>query len=237
MSALDERLYRGYASTHAGVGDAGSAAVVYRRDIRPHLPSGATVLDLGCGQGDLVQLLDADGFTAHGVDISAEQVRLAHGKGLSRVRLGDIHDVLNSSDGAWDVIVATDFLEHLDKAEALRTFDEVLRALRPGGLFLARVPNAVSPTGGHIMFADLTHRTWYTQRSIRQLAAVAGFSAVRTFACPPVAHGGPSLARALLWKPISGLLKLTLAVETGQVRGHIVTHNLMFAARRDAGRP
>jgi 2-polyprenyl-3-methyl-5-hydroxy-6-metoxy-1,4-benzoquinol methylase len=235
MSALDERLYSTYAATHAGLGDPGSATVVYRRDIRPLLPAeaaGTTVLDLGCGRGDLVGLLDADGFTAHGVDISAEQVRLAHDRGLRRVRLGDVHDALTSSTGTWDAVVATDFLEHLDKAEALRTFDEVLGALRPGGLFLARVPNAVSPTGGHIMFADLTHRTWYTQRSIRQLAAVAGFAAVRTFACPPVAHGALSLARTLLWKPISGLLKLALAAETGQLRGHIVTHNLMFAAYR-----
>ncbi len=233
MSALDERLYRTYATTHAGAGDARSTAVVYRRDIRPLLPAepaGSTVLDLGCGRGDLVRLLAADGFTTHGVDISADQVRLAHDQGLRQVRLGDVHDVLASSPGAWDAVVATDFLEHLDKATALRTFDGVQGALRPGGLFVARVPNAVSPTGGHIMFADLTHQTWYTQRSIRQLAAVAGFTAVRTFACPPVAHGGLSLARALIWKPISGLFKLALAAETGQLRGHIVTHNLMFAA-------
>jgi hypothetical protein len=37
---------------------------------------------------------------------------------------------------------------------------------------------------------------------------------------------------------VSGLLKLTLAVETGTMRGHIVTQNLTFAAVcSDAGRP
>jgi hypothetical protein len=36
----------------------------------------------------------------------------------------------------------------------------------------------------------------------------------------------------MLWKPVSGLLKLALAVETGAVRGHIVTQNLTFAAAR-----
>ena len=46
------------------------------------------------------------------------------------------------------------------------------------------------------------------------------------------------MLRSLVWLPVSGLLKLALAAETGQLRGHIVTHNLVFAARREpAERP
>lgn len=236
MSTLDERLYRHYVSTHAGVADPASAALVYRRDIRRCLPAaaaGRSVLDIGAGQGDLVRLLDADGFTAHGVDISAEQVRLAHRRGNHGVRLGDFRDVLTAADGAWDAVVATDVLEHLGREEVLDTFDRIHRALRPGGVFVARVPNAVSPTGGHVMFSDLTHRTWFTRHSVHQLAAVAGFASVRAFACPPVVHGVRSALRGLVWAPVSGLLKLALAAETGRLRGHIVTQNLTFAAYRD----
>jgi len=240
VSTLDDRLYQSYVSTIAGTSDAGSTALIYRRQIRPHLPAdavGRKVLDIGCGQGELVRQLAGDGFAAYGVDVSPEQVELAHAQGLRHVRLGDFHEVLNSPGEDWDAVIATDVLEHLDKAEALRTFEDVRRSLRPGGVFIGRVPNAVSPTGGHIMFSDLTHHTWFTQRSVRQLAAVAGFGAVRTFACPPVAHGGLSAMRKLVWAPISGLLKLALAAETGRVRGHIVTHNLTFAAYRGQGRP
>ena len=233
MSSLDDRLYGAYVSTHAGVADSAAAELVYRRDVRPRLPAGGTVLDIGCGQGELVRLLLADGFAAHGVDISAEQVRIARDRGIEQVWHGDFHEVLRSADGALDAVVATDVLEHLDKEEAMRTFDDVLRALRPGGVFFARVPNAVSPTGGHIMFSDLTHRTWFTQTSVRQLAAVAGFGSVHTFPCPPVVHGVRSALRGLVWKPVSGLLKLALAAETGRLRGHIVTHNLCFVAHRD----
>ncbi|GAA2501929.1 class I SAM-dependent DNA methyltransferase [Winogradskya humida] len=236
MSALDERMYQAYVSTHTGPADGSSTRFIYRRDIRPCLPAGAagaTVLDIGSGQGELVRLLSADGFAAEGVDVSAEQVALAHAAGLSQVRLGDFHARLGTADSAWDAVIATDVLEHLGADEILRTFDEVSRALRPGGVFIARVPNAVSPTGGHLMFGDITHRTWFTQRSVRQLAAAAGFATVRVFACPPPAHGLTSAVRAALWKPISGMLKLSLAAETGQLRGHIVTHNLTFTARRE----
>jgi hypothetical protein len=35
-----------------------------------------------------------------------------------------------------------------------------------------------------------------------------------------------------VWKPVSGLLKIALAAETGQLRGHVVTQNLTFVARQ-----
>jgi hypothetical protein len=44
-------------------------------------------------------------------------------------------------------------------------------------------------------------------------------------------HGLSSAVRALVWKPVSGLLKLALAAETGVLRGHIITQNLTFVAR------
>jgi 2-polyprenyl-3-methyl-5-hydroxy-6-metoxy-1,4-benzoquinol methylase len=227
------RLYESYASTHAGYGGHGVAAgLAYRRDIRPHLPAGGRVLDIGCGQGELVRLLAADGFDAYGVDVSPEQVEIARSAGLDRVELGDLHAYLASSRGQWDGVVATDVLEHLSRDEVVAAFDSVRAALRPGGVFVARAPNAVSPMGGHTMFGDLTHETWFTARSVSQLAAVAGFGAVEVFACPPPAHGVVSAARALVWRTVSGLLKLALAAETGAVRGHIVTQNLTFVARR-----
>lgn len=231
--AFRERLYESYSSTHAGLTSSVASAIIYRRDIRPHLPTlalGQRVLDIGCGQGELVALLTADGFLASGIDVSPEQVRLAHAAGRVHVRQGDFHDYLSASRGEWDAIVATDVLEHMNRQELLPTFDAIRAALKPNGLFLARVPNAVSPTGGHIMYGDITHQTWFTRHSVAQLAAVAGFAHVQTYACPPPVHGLRSSCRAAIWALISGLLKLALVAETGQLRGHIVTQNLTFVA-------
>ena len=50
--------------------------------------------------------------------------------------------------------------------------------------------------------------------------------------CPPQVHSTASAVRVVIWKPVSGLLKLALAAETGAVRGHIVTQNLTFAAAK-----
>jgi predicted TPR repeat methyltransferase len=229
-----DRLYEAYASDHAGRGDGQAAALVYRRDIRPLLPapSAGPVIDIGCGQGDLVRLLHDDHYDAHGVDVSPEQVAIAHAAGLDRVRQGDFRDVLTSQRGQFAVVTATDLLEHLGKDEVLDTFDCVATALMPGGRFVARVPNAVSPLGGYVRYGDFTHESSFTARSVRQLSAAAGFGHVAVRPCPPVAHGLKSAGRAAAWKPVSVAYKLALAAETGRFRGHVVTQNLTFVARK-----
>lgn len=89
---LRGRLYRAYASQHAGYGRGNTTALIYRRDIRPLLPppTAGPVIDIGCGQGELVRQLLADGYDARGVDVSPEQVALAHSAGLNQVRPGDL---------------------------------------------------------------------------------------------------------------------------------------------------
>jgi SAM-dependent methyltransferase len=231
---MRDRLYESYASQHSGRGSAEATGIIYKRDIRPLLPppSAGPVIDIGCGDGQLVRCLLAESYDASGIDVSPEQVALAHADGLMQVRLGDHLELLRDRPGAVAAVTATDLLEHLTKPEVLDTFDAVAASLRPGGRFVARVPNAVSPFGGHIRYGDFTHETWYTAGSVRQIAAAARFGSVEVIGCPPAAHGLVSSVRATLWKPVSGLLKLALAVETGAVRGHIVTQNLTFAASK-----
>ncbi len=143
-AALRDRLYEAYASQHAGRSSAEAARLAYRRDIRPALPPSHTglVLDIGCGQGELVRLLTADGYDAAGVDVSPEQVTLAREAGLHQVRQGDYHDILRERRGELAAVTATDLLEHLTKNEVLDTFDAVSAALIPGGVFVARVPSS-----------------------------------------------------------------------------------------------
>jgi 2-polyprenyl-3-methyl-5-hydroxy-6-metoxy-1,4-benzoquinol methylase len=236
LGDLRSRLYETYASQHAGRGGDEAAPLVYRRDIRPLLPTptAGPVIDLGCGRGELVRLLQEDGFDAEGIDISPEQVALARAAGVTRVRQADFRAILAAHPAHYAAITATDLLEHLTKPEVLRTFDDVATALAPGGVFVGRVPNAVSPLGGHIQAGDFTHQTSFTARSIRQLAAAAGYDLVIARASPPFAHGLASAARVMVWQVVSACYRVALAAETGTLRGHIVTQNLTFAARKAA---
>lgn len=227
------RLYDAYSSTQAGAADPVAEALAFRRDVRPHLPPPKTsvVLDLGCGQGQLVKQLQDNGYLrAGGIDISPEQVALAHAAGIESVRLGDFRDSLTAA--SLDAVTATDFLEHLTKTEVLEAADHVWSALHPGGVFIVRVPNSVSPFAGNYRYGDLTHETSFTARSLRQLGAAAGYVSVEVFPCPPSPHGVKSAARATIWRAFSGAMKLALAAETGSVRGHLVTQNIVGVMRK-----
>ena len=84
LSALRDRLYESYASQHSGRARPTPPRFIYRRDIGPLLPppSAGPVVDIGCGSGQLVRCLIADGYDAAGIDVSPEQVALAHAAGL-----------------------------------------------------------------------------------------------------------------------------------------------------------
>ena len=178
LADLRSRLYEANATQHADRGANEAATLIYQRDLRPLLPPpvAGPVVDLGCGRGELVRLMQADGFDAEGIDISREQAALARAAGVTRISQGDFRAVLAAHPAHYAAITATDLLEHLTKPEVLRAFDDVAAALAPGGVFVARVPNAVSPLGGHIRDGDFTHQTSFTARSVHQLAKAAGFA-------------------------------------------------------------
>ncbi len=232
---LRERLYSAYSTTHARIGNPLNAGLAFRAYILPFLPAdrSTSVVDLGCGQGQMVRQLTQAGYMlARGIDISAEQVGLAHAAGITQVELGDFREVLApSSVGA---VVATDFFEHLNRYEALDAADRVHAALVPGGRLVVRVPNAVSPFSGNYQYGDLTHETYYTPRSLRQLGLAAGFQSVDVHPCLPPVHGVKSGLRRGVWWLASGALKLALAAETGNARGQHVTQNIVAVLTKDA---
>jgi len=233
---LRDRLYASYVTTHGARKDPQNESRLFKRDILPHLPSPllfeSAILDIGCGQGYLVQQLIAHGYhNSLGIDVSQEQVDLAHGAGISNVIYGDYRDVLVHSGTRFDAVIATDVIEHFTKHEVLETFGLVFDALAESGVFIVRCPNGVSPFVGNYQYGDMTHETLFTPRSFRQVAAEAGFTGISVHSCNPIVHGASSAGRAIIWRGAASLLKLVLVAETGEIQ-HIVTQNFVGVARR-----
>ena len=166
LADLRSRLDESYASQHAGTGSGEAAALVYRRDIRPLLA--APVARDRAGGGHRLRARRPSPAAAggrlrrgrHRCQPGADG--LAQAAGIIRIRQGDFRAILAAHPAHYAGITATDVLEHFTKPEVLATFDEVAAALRPGGVFVARVPNAVSPLGGTIRNGDFTHQTSFT---------------------------------------------------------------------------
>jgi SAM-dependent methyltransferase len=99
-------------------------------------PSGARILDLGCGTGTMLGHLRRFG-AVEGVEADERAVRFCHARGEDRVRLLD-GPTLPFRDGSFDLVTALDVLEHIEDDRV--TLRQVARVLRPGGTFLATVP-------------------------------------------------------------------------------------------------
>jgi SAM-dependent methyltransferase len=239
-----ERIYRRYVNardeplapqSHAGL----QPRLPYLGQlVRRHFPADrkAAILELGCGHGALLHVLQETGYTnARGVDGSPEQVAAARRLGVAGVELGDLLSALVATNNAsLDVVVAFDVIEHFTKDELVALVDEVFRVLRPGGRWIIHAPNAEGPFGGRMRHWDFTHELAFTRSSLAQLLKSSGFARVACYEDRPVPHGVKSAVRAALWALIRAGLLLILAVETGALqKAAIFSQNLLAVAERD----
>ncbi|NLG65297.1 MAG: methionine biosynthesis protein MetW [Actinobacteria bacterium] len=105
--------------------------------IRDLVPEGATVLDLGCGDGELLaELIEEKQVRGSGVDISPSAVEACVARGLS-VFHGDLDGGLaDFDDGSFDVVILSFSLQQLYRPRL------VLREMaRVGKLALVSFPN------------------------------------------------------------------------------------------------
>lgn len=137
----------------------------------------ARILDIGTSTGTNLRLLRGLGFTHfEGVDMSSESVRWCESKGLGHVTVGDVCD-LPYPDASFDLILATDIIEHVDDdTAALR---EIQRVIKPDGFVLITVPAFMSLWG---LQDDVSqHKRRYRSRQVLARVRGAGLHVVRSF--------------------------------------------------------
>jgi SAM-dependent methyltransferase len=104
-------------------------------------PAGGRVLDFGCARGTFLGALAASDmgrrWELDGVDINADEVGMGQARGQP-VRVADVFsDAI--PDAAYDAVTAFSVIEHMQ--DPRRTVEALRRILKPGGRFLAIVPN------------------------------------------------------------------------------------------------
>jgi SAM-dependent methyltransferase len=110
--------------------------IARRLGVRP----GEQVLDVACGDGAWLGLLQAQGAAVHGVDISSVAVERCRQRLPGADIRESVAEALPYADDAFDLVTCMGSLEHfLDKPRALT---EMRRVARPGARLLLLVPNA-----------------------------------------------------------------------------------------------
>jgi SAM-dependent methyltransferase len=141
-----------------------------------------SLLDVGCGGGELLRAATARGWRAAGAEPMAEAVELAR----SRAPGADIRAGLSSDVGfdarSFDVVCAFHVLEHMPDSRAF--LGELARFARPGGLVVVETPNYASLLrrrhgSNWIHLRPLEHLAHFTPQTMRAAFAGAGLDPVR----------------------------------------------------------
>ncbi len=143
----------------------------------------AAVLDVGCGMGFALQTLRELGYTELiGVDVDEGQVAAARRRNLPVELITDSRIWLEARPECFDLILATDVIEHLPSTEQLGLVRAISGALRPGGRLLCTVPNASSALASHWRHNDWTHHDSFTTHSLDFLLFNGGFHDIQVLA-------------------------------------------------------
>ena len=137
------------------------------------------LMDLGCGRGEWLGLLNEQGWQAEGVDINKVMVQDCVNKGLSVVQQDVISYLKQQSSDSILAVTAFHIIEHIPFASLLSLFEESIRVLKPGGLIIFETPNVENIlVGSHTFYHDPTHRNPVTPTSVQFLAHYIGFCQV-----------------------------------------------------------
>lgn len=142
------------------------------------LPQGR-LLDLGCGDGQLVEFMQNRGWQAEGLDFDPAAVENAVRRGL-HVKVGTLSSECHP-ENSFEAIIMSHFVEHIH--EPIRLLAECHRILKPGGRLLILTPNVNS--WGHRRFEGSwrgleppRHLHLFSPQSIRQLVQRTGFEKI-----------------------------------------------------------
>jgi SAM-dependent methyltransferase len=159
----------------------------------------AVVIDVGCGDGSALAVA-AGQNPAHrfaGVDWSASALGSARALGLTVLRGGVAAPGLPVADGAADVVIMSELIEHLVDPDG--AVAEVRRVLRPGGSLLLSTPNLAAwynrgllAFGIQPVFSEVSlrgvfgrpghvvagHLRLFTRRALTEFLTASGFRCV-----------------------------------------------------------
>ncbi|HEX8578994.1 MAG TPA: class I SAM-dependent methyltransferase [Allosphingosinicella sp.] len=133
------------------------------------LPEDARILEIGCGTGHNLEMLQRFG-RADGIEIDPAARTMAEQRLGRPIGSAPLPQLTGVEDGAYDVVALLDVLEHVEEDhEALLS---IARKLKPGGKILITVPAHPWMWSAHDEVNH--HKRRYTRKGLQQVLVAAG---------------------------------------------------------------
>ena len=141
---LNSSFYRAFEDVHRG-----PRALIKSR-LRAYLPfveslknihSDVNAVDLGCGRGEWVELMQEVGIDCRGVDLDEGMLLACRELGLPVETRDAISYLKSLTDDSLSVVSAFHLVEHLTFEQLQAVVAQAHRVLKPGGLLIMETPN------------------------------------------------------------------------------------------------
>uniref|UniRef100_UPI0035CD32AC methyltransferase domain-containing protein n=1 Tax=Pseudomonas mosselii TaxID=78327 RepID=UPI0035CD32AC len=179
---------------------------VYRGFIAPlqSLYSECAALDLGCGRGEWLELLQEQGFRSLGVDLDEGMLEVCDALGLPTERCDVLEKLKALPDESQVMVSGFHIAEHLPFASLQVLVAEALRVLKPAGLLILETPNAENIVVGtnnfyldptherpipHLLLGFLTEYSGFARSKLLRLQEAAGLDAAKDISLSTVLGG------------------------------------------------
>jgi len=162
---------------------------------RPIFAGLDSVLDIGCGRGEFLEVMREAGVPARGIDLSPESVAQCHDKGLA-AEVADLFTYLAAQpDGEFDGILSSQVVEHLAPERVPEMIRLCAMKLRRGGVLAIETPNpeclAIFAT---YFYLDPTHTRPMPHQYLQFCMEEAGLTAIQVHKLAPAIDAMPELA-------------------------------------------
>jgi len=107
----------------------------------PDFTGRKSVLDIGCGRGEFLEMMRQAGVPARGIDLGSESIAVCQQKGLT-AEVADLFTFLaQHSEGSFDGIFCSQVVEHLPPERLPEMIKLAASRLAPGGVIAIETPN------------------------------------------------------------------------------------------------
>lgn len=161
----------------------------------PYFAECMSVLDIGCGRGEFLELLRDAGVPARGVDLDAESVAVCRSKAL-QAEAADVFELLQREpEGTFDGIFAAQVVEHIAPQQVPQLVKLAASRLKPGGVLALETPNpeCLAIFATHF-YLDPTHQRPIPPGLLVFYFEEFGFGRIEVHRLSPAVESMPSLA-------------------------------------------
>ena len=187
-SSIDSYKYVGFEDCFRGSADEIRAR---QADYARYFAGASDVLDVGCGRGELLDLLKSSGVSARGIDANHEMAEICRARGLNVEQADALGYLRAQPDESLGGLIAAQVVEHLEPQYLMQFLETAHQKLRPDALIVLETINPACWVAFFESYIrDITHVRPLHPDTLKYLVVASGFHDVNVQFRSPIDETG-----------------------------------------------